>query len=88
MALIANQKCTGSSPVASFMKLRMRIAIYEGKEKIGYVLLRKMVPSYFEAVVSKEQCGSSVFVGEYSVPRGLTIAKKCLPGKTFDIEVI
>jgi hypothetical protein len=70
------------------MKLRMRIAIYDGKEKIGYVLLKRTAPSYYEAIVSKEQYGSSVFVGDYSVPRGLTIAKKCLPGKTFDIEVI
>lgn len=88
MALIANQLCTGSSPVAGFMKLRMRIAVYEGNKKAGYVLLRRITPSYYEAVVSKEQYGSSVFVGDYSVPRGLSVARKSLPGKTFDIEVI
>jgi hypothetical protein len=70
------------------MKLKMRIAVYEGKKKIGYVLLKRMAPSYFDAVISKEKYGSSVFTGEYSVPRGLTIARKSLPGKTFDIEVI
>jgi hypothetical protein len=74
--------------VAVFMKLKMRIAVYNDNEKIGYVLLKRTVLSGYGAIVSKEQFGSSVFVGDYSIHRGLTIARKCLSDKTFDIEVM
>ncbi len=80
--------CAGSSPVAVFMKLKMRIAVYDDSEKIGYVLLKRTAPYCYESIVSKEQYGSSVFVGDYSISRGLTIARKCLSDKTFDIEVM
>ena len=83
MALIANQKCTGSSPVAGFM--RMKIAIYDKKKKIGYACIKNVVNEYI-AVISETSYGASVFTDDYSLSRGLKIARKSFPTKDLDVE--
>ncbi len=68
----------------------MRISVYEGKKRIGFIRLTrngKSIHSKYVASIHLEKSNASVFKDDFALSRGLTIARRCFPGRDMDIEV-
>ena len=78
----------GSNPAPAIM--RMKLALYENDKRVGFLSLAREgtgIHSKYQAKVHKEPHNATTFSDDYSLARGLKIARRCFPGKLIDIEV-
>jgi hypothetical protein len=67
----------------------MRIAVYEGKKRVGFIRLTKDgqgIHAKYVASIHFEKSNATVFKDDYSLTRGFTIARRCFPGRIMDVE--
>ena len=68
----------------------MRIVVYEGEKRLGFIRLAKDgkgIRSKYVASIHLEKNDASTFKDDFSLTRGLMIARRCFPGKDLNMDI-